>query len=217
MRRPEFSFLKLITMNAAQIHLALNHAPLFLALTGGIILLYSLFTKQEATRRIALYLLVAGALLTLPVYFTGEGTEELVEELPGVSEGIIEQHEDMAKISLVIILITGVAALVSLFVQRNKSIGRAVIIVTAVLSLASFGVMAQTAHLGGQIRHSEIRSSNTAGGKEGEQENNKESDGEEKEEKEGKNTINDSLKINSAVADSLSNKPEEEKKDKDDD
>jgi hypothetical protein len=157
---------------------------------------------------------VAGALLTLPVYFTGEGTEELVEELPGVSEGIIEQHEDMAKISLVIILITGVAALVSLFVQRNKSIGRAVIIVTAVLSLASFGVMAQTAHLGGQIRHSEIRSSNTAGGKEGEQENNKESDGEEKE---GKNTINDSLKINSAVADSLSNKPEEEKKDKDDD
>jgi hypothetical protein len=30
-----------------------------------------------------------------------------------------------------------------------------------VLSFASFGVMAQTAHLGGQIRHSELRNDTT--------------------------------------------------------
>jgi len=36
-----------------------------------------------------------------------------------------------------------------------------------VLSFASFGVMAQTAHLGGQIRHSEIRSGTLTAGETG--------------------------------------------------
>lgn len=205
-------------MNAAQIHLALNHAPLFLALTGGIILLFSFITKQPATRRIALYMLVAGALFTIPVYLTGEGTEELVEEIPGVSEGIIEQHEDMAKFSLIILLITGVAALVSLFVQNNKAIARAALIATTVLSLASFGVMAQTAHLGGQIRHSEIRNGNAATGNGKETESEKDEHDEEQEK--GKTVTpaaSDSMGIKQPGADSISAASEKKRKDKDDD
>lgn len=147
-------------MNAAQIHLALNHVPLFLSVIGGGILIFGMIKKNESFKTLSLYLLVAAALFALPVFFTGEGTEELVEKLPGVQEAAIEKHEDMAKAALAVIIAGGVIALAGLFFQRNRTAGRIIFIAALILSLASFGVMAQTAHLGGLIRHnSELNSS----------------------------------------------------------
>jgi hypothetical protein len=34
-------------------------------------------------------------------YLTGEGAEETVENMPGISESIIEQHEDFAMYALI--------------------------------------------------------------------------------------------------------------------
>jgi len=51
-------------MNAAQIHLALNHAPLFLSVIGGGILLAGLFRKNDSYISLALYFLIAAALFT---------------------------------------------------------------------------------------------------------------------------------------------------------
>lgn len=144
-------------MNAAQIHLALNHAPLFLSLIGGMILIWGMIKKNDSVKSLSLYLLVAAAIFTAPVFLTGEGTEELVEHLPGINEPAIEKHEGMAKIALIVIIITGAVALVGLFFKKNAGISRFVFIGALLLSLASFGAMAQTAHLGGLIRHSEIQ------------------------------------------------------------
>ncbi|MBK8310864.1 MAG: hypothetical protein IPL04_08175 [Chitinophagaceae bacterium] len=93
-------------MNSAQIHLALNHMPLLLSLLGGILLIIGMIKKNASFKSLSLYLLVAAALFTAPVYLTGEGTEEMVEHLNGVNESAIEKHEDMAKITMVIIAIT---------------------------------------------------------------------------------------------------------------
>ena len=145
-------------MNAAQIHLALNHVPLFLSVIGGGILISGMIKKNESFKTLSLYLMVAAALFVLPVYFTGEGTEELVERLPGVQESAIEQHEDMAKAALAVIIASGIIALTGLLFQKKRTVGRFIFIAALVLSLLSFGVTAQTAHLGGLIRHSEISS-----------------------------------------------------------
>ena len=83
-------------MNAAQIHLALNHAPLFLSIIGGGILILGMIKKNESFKNLSLYFLIAAALFTVSVFLTGEGTEELVEKLPGVNETAIEEHEYMA-------------------------------------------------------------------------------------------------------------------------
>ena len=144
-------------MNSAQIHLALNHAPLFLSILGGGILILGMIKKNQSFKNLSLYLLVAAAIFTAPVFLTGEGTEELVEHLPGVNDNAIEKHEDMATISLIIIIITGVTALAGLFLRKKPGMARMVLGIALVLSLASFGVMAQTAHLGGLIRHSELQ------------------------------------------------------------
>lgn len=143
-------------MNAAQIHLALNHAPLFFSLCGGLILLAGMIRKHPFTQQLGLYLLVAAALFTIPVFLTGEGTEELVENIPGVAENAIEAHEDWAKITLGILSATGLIALAGLIAVKKAGLRRALLFAAVVLSLASFGAMAQTAHLGGLIRHTEL-------------------------------------------------------------
>lgn len=105
----------------------------------------------------SLYFMIVAALFTVPVYLTGEGTEKMIEKLPGVSENMIHEHEEMAEIGLIIIIITGIAALGALIIKRKTSLLKPALVLCAIFSFASFGVMAQTAHLGGQIRHIEIR------------------------------------------------------------
>lgn len=150
-------------MNSAQIHLALNHVPLFLSLLGAIVLIAAIIKKNRSFKSFSLYLLVSAAIFTVPVFLTGEGTEEMVEKIAGVNETGIEQHEEMAKISLVIIVITGFIALAGLVLKKNAIVNRVILIALAIFSLASFVTMAQTAHLGGLIRHSELNNSVVAG------------------------------------------------------
>lgn len=144
-------------MNAAQIHLALNHAPLFLSAIGGVILIIGMIRKNESFKILSFSLLVAAAIFTAPVFLTGEGTEELIENLPGVNKTAIESHEDMAKISLIIIIISGIISLAGIFLRKKAGFSKIVSGIALLFSLASFGTMAQTAHLGGLIRHSELQ------------------------------------------------------------
>ncbi len=173
-------------MNAAQIHLALNHAPLFLSIIGGSILILGMIRKNESFKTIALFMLIAAALFTAPVFLTGEGTEELVEKLPGVNEGAIEEHEEMAKISMIIIAVTGVVALIGLLARKNAAVAKLVFLAAAILSLASFGTMAQTAHLGGLIRHTELQNGTATNEKENEE---KEDDDNKAQQKEVKDSL----------------------------
>lgn len=167
-------------MNASQIHLALNHVPLFFSLIGGIILLFGFFKKNDSIKILSLYLIIVAALFTIPVYLTGEGAEELVEKLPGVSGGLIEEHEEIAKIGLIIIIISGITALGTLIVKKKESLLKTGFMLCAVLSFVSFGFMAQTSHTGGQIRHTEIRNGATSLNNQGDETSEKEEDEKEK-------------------------------------
>ena len=144
-------------MNASQIHLALNHVPLFFSIAGGLTLIYGFIRKNDQTKSLSLYFMILAALFVIPVYLTGESTEEMVENLPAVSESLIERHEGIAQVGLIVIISTGIAALIALIIKKKESLLKPLLMFCLVASIASFGVMAQTAHLGGQIRHSEIR------------------------------------------------------------
>jgi hypothetical protein len=69
-------------MNQAQIHLALTHMPVILSLTGLVTLVVSLIMKNTVVIKTSFYIFLAAGLLSIPVYFTGEGAEEMVEHLP---------------------------------------------------------------------------------------------------------------------------------------
>lgn len=149
-------------MNSTHFHLLLNHFPVIGTLIGSLLLLWGIICKQQTIKSVAAVLLAVMAALAIPVYLTGEPAEESIEDLPGVSEALIELHEDAATIAIWLMGITGMASLVALFVAWKKSKATDwVFVITFFLSAVCFAAMARTGYYGGQIRHSEIRNDMT--------------------------------------------------------
>jgi uncharacterized membrane protein len=151
-------------MNESQIHLSLTHVPVILSFVGLIVLAVALIIKNDIVIKTSFYLLLFAGLLAIPVFLTGEGAEETIEKLPGVSENIIGRHESIANISMIVIAVTGALSLVGLLFYKRAYFAKAVRFIVLLFAVASAALMAQTAHLGGQIRHTEIRSGFTPSG-----------------------------------------------------
>lgn len=146
-------------MSWGYLHLALNHVPVIGTFLGLLLLLVAFFRKSEELKKVTLGLLVLIALVTIPVYLTGEPAEEMIENIPGTSEAIVERHENAALFSLIAVEVAGITALAGLLIfVRNKRLGNLLAIVTLAFSMIGGGLLAWTANLGGQIRHTEIRS-----------------------------------------------------------
>jgi hypothetical protein len=143
-------------MNPAHIHLMLNHVPLFGALAATVLFALALFRRAQGLARGGLVVAVLTAMVAVLVYLTGEPAEQLVENLPGVSEAVLEAHEEVALLATIAAGAFGVVAIFALFAFRHGVTMRftRLLLVTSLVPLAA---IAWTAWLGGQIRHSEIR------------------------------------------------------------
>jgi uncharacterized membrane protein len=151
-------------MSWGHLHLLLNHVPVIGTLLGLLLLLVAFGRKSEELKKVTLGLFVLNALVAIPVYLTGEPAEEIVERIPGISKAMIDRHEDVALFSLIDIEVVGTSGLVGLILFRNKkSLGNLLAIVTLACSIVTGGLLAWTANLGGQVRHTEISSSVDAG------------------------------------------------------
>lgn len=145
-------------MDATHLHLVLNHFPILGTLFGMGLLAYGIFGKNKSIQKAALVLFVIVSLISIPAFLTGEGAEETVEHLPGVSESLISEHEELAEKAIWLMGILGALSLLNLFFSiKHKSGAKILSIITLVVSLATFGVMVQVGNLGGQIRHTEIQ------------------------------------------------------------
>ena len=145
-------------MNGAHFHLITNHIPVLGAIASLIFLSWAAFKNDRSLTAFSYQFIVLIGLLTLPAYFSGEFAEEIVEHLPGISEDIIEAHEDFGKYALIATEVLAAIALYGLFLFR-KNAEKAmkfwkVILIFAIINTL---IMLQTANLGGQINHPEIR------------------------------------------------------------
>jgi uncharacterized membrane protein len=145
-------------MSIVHLHLLLNHVPVVGTLFALLLFAAGVLLPRTVSIRFALGFSAALAVVAVAVYFTGGAAEEAVEKLAGVTERAIEQHEGAAEVSTIAMSIFGALSLVSLVIFRKGSIPRWVgtggFAGTVVLS----ALMGWTANLGGQIRHTEIRS-----------------------------------------------------------
>ena len=146
-------------MNFAHIHLLLNHVPVVGLPIALAFLVFSLIKRNVQVQRFSLFVLFGLAAMVLPVYLTGEPAEKVIEHLPEFAESFVESHEDAALVSLILTLVTGVAAAAAFWLQKDQKKGR--IAVFGVLGLACLATisLAYTANLGGKVRHTELRSS----------------------------------------------------------
>lgn len=146
-------------MNSVYIHLITNHIPFFGIIFGLISLTISILKNSNDLKKLGLITIIISSVMILPVYFSGDKAEKIVEDLPGVSEQLIEEHEDMAKVSVASSLILGFLAFIAVFLKDKKQ--KNVLFLILLVGLISEIAIIRTASLGGQIRHTEINSNQT--------------------------------------------------------
>ena len=152
-------------MNQAHLHLLLNHLPILGTLFGLLILTAGYIFKNISVKKTALGLFVLSAVMAIPAYLTGEGAEEIVENLPGVSESLMEEHEELANIFLWVVGVLGLVALGTFYADSNgKKITPILYAITLVSAIGAMVFAQQVGTSGGEIRHSEIRVGATATG-----------------------------------------------------
>ena len=125
--------------------------------------------QGERSARPATVLVVAGLAGGLALN-TGEGAEEAVEDLPGVQEAAIHEHEERAEVAASLGGLTallGVGALAAAMTSRGR-IAQGLLGAALVGELATAGAMAWTGNAGGAIRHPEIGTASVAASERGE-------------------------------------------------
>jgi uncharacterized membrane protein len=159
-------------MNQTHIHLLITHLPIFGSILGALVLSHGIWTKSNQTKIAAYNLFIISTIGAVIAYFTGEGAEESVENIQGVVEATIKTHEEFALFALISLIILGVASILGLYLTIRKSSNtRTAAFVILFISLISFGLVARTGYLGGQIRHTEISNGATVPTENSENEN----------------------------------------------
>ncbi|MGC8762099.1 MAG: hypothetical protein ACP5VN_00450 [Acidobacteriota bacterium] len=147
-------------MNAPHLHLVLNHFPVVgspLVLALG---LWAFWKRDPSLVRAFLVGQIVLGFLALAAFFSGSAAEEGVEELPGVSKGLIEAHEEAAYAALALLVLGAATALAALWRARKRGeAAPGALALSLLLLAASSGAAAWTANRGGKIRHPEISAS----------------------------------------------------------
>ena len=144
-------------MTLVHLHLLLNHVPTVGTGLAIALFILSFFRKNDMLRRVSLEVFFIIALLTIPAYLSGLSAQQQIMDRPGVSNAMIEAHEDAAVWSFVLMQITGGFAWLALWQFRRK--GHAAAWTTfsiLLLSALTMAVTARAANLGGEIRHPEL-------------------------------------------------------------
>ena len=151
-------------MSAGHLHLILNHFPVIGSVIVLLLLMLAIYRRSDDVARAGLLLAVLVGAASIAVYFTGESAESLIEHLPGFSETVTERHEDAALVATIVVGAMGLLALGVLAAHRHRRpLSRRTIVSAAGLALVACGLMGYTAFLGGQVRHTEIRTGSAAG------------------------------------------------------
>lgn len=140
-------------METAQWHLALNHLPTVGILIGVLQLAYATYAQNISLQRASYVILVLAGVFTLITYLTGEPAEHAMEELIPDAHDWIHEHEEWAEWTLWAGLLTGALALGAIIKPANRMLRN----LTLICGALSLGLLLYTAHLGAEIRHTEIR------------------------------------------------------------
>lgn len=145
-------------MDWIHLHLALNHVPVLGTLFICLLLITAATKKDENLKRLSLWWSVALMLISIPLKFTGDFAAEQAGKEPWLIKTLVQAHEQAADQATTGIFFMGIAAIMTLIFARNgKPVTTWGLMLTLVLGLLTFVLMARAANLGGQIRHSEIR------------------------------------------------------------
>jgi uncharacterized membrane protein len=145
-------------MNGAHLHMLVNHFPIIGTILGLIVLIGGLFLKNNSVKNTAYLLFVIAAIFAAISMGTGEGAEELVEDLPSIGHEIIHEHEELAEKFAIVMYLLGVVSVIGLITDIKKHPkAKFFSYVIVVISAVAVFLATKVGTSGGEIRHTEIR------------------------------------------------------------
>lgn len=150
-------------MNDAHLHMVVNHFPIVGTIVAIGILIAGLLNKNQSIINTAYVLFIIGAVFGILSMNTGEGAEELVEDMPGIGWKIIHEHEELAEKMALLLDVLGILSLIGFYFQyKNNPKQKLVSYTILILGIASLFVIQKVGTSGGEIRHTEIRNESNA-------------------------------------------------------
>ena len=147
-------------MNDAHLHMLVNHFPIIGTIFGLGILITGLVLKNETLKNTAYVLFIIAAVFGFLSMSTGEGAEEMVEEMETVGHHIIHEHEEIAEKFILVMYVTGIFSILSLIASVKKhKWAKIASIITLVFALIAVILAKNVGTSGGEVRHTEIRES----------------------------------------------------------
>lgn len=150
-------------MNQAHYHLVLNHLPIIIPLVGLLVLTGGMAARLEIVKKTAYLIFILGALATIPTMLTGEGAEDIVKVIPGITKSLIYEHAQVAGTFAVASYLLGFMSLIIFWLKWGKDNFSKLIdwlLIVAVVAVLFFAI--KTGTTGGNIRHTEIVENTTA-------------------------------------------------------
>ncbi|NHN25869.1 hypothetical protein FIA58_009300 [Flavobacterium jejuense] len=148
-------------MNDAHLHMVINHFPIIGLIFGTGILLVGIVLKNKSVQNTAFLLLAIAAIFGFASMATGEGAEEMVEDLPNIGHKIIHEHEELAEKFVLFLYATGLLGLISFYLNlKNNSKVKFVMYATLGVAILTCVFAKSVGTSGGEIRHTEIRETN---------------------------------------------------------
>ncbi|MEI6311301.1 MAG: hypothetical protein WCP57_03475 [Bacteroidota bacterium] len=149
-------------MNTAHYHLLVNHFPIILPIIGLLILVGGLIFKSELIKRTAYTIFIVAAFFSMASMYTGDGAEEVVENIPGVVESSIHTHEEAAELFAILTYVLGSISIVAFWASLKEKnfayiLNYLVIIFTVVVLFFAY----RTGNTGGLVRHTELNGNAT--------------------------------------------------------
>ncbi len=145
-------------MNDAHLHLVVNHFPIIGTILALGVLIAGFFLKNSSVKNTAYGLFIVSAIFAALSMSTGEGAEEIVEDMPNIGRRIIHVHEEIAeKLTIVLYLLGGISVLGLVLNLKNHAKAKFISIVVLIVAIGAIYLAQLVGTTGGEIRHTEIR------------------------------------------------------------
>ena len=146
-------------MNDAHLHLVVNHFPIIGPILGLGVLVAGMILKNDSVKNTAYTLFIVSAIFAAFSAGTGDGAEEAVKNIPGVTRKIIHTHEEIADKLVIILYLLGIISIGGIYLNiKNNSKAKLASYAALVVALVGVFVAKEVGTTGGEIRHTEIRS-----------------------------------------------------------
>ncbi len=145
----------------SHVHMILNHFPTVGFVIALCFYLAALVLNNDVMKRGSLVVFAICGILGVPTYVTGAASmwalTDPANPIPEISKALINEHRDMALLTLFGLAFTGGGAWIELWQYRHlgRFNNRALYLVL-IFAIITLGIMAETGHRGGQINHPEI-------------------------------------------------------------